>query len=277
MTAVPKTRSVRTQSNRSGRLNVSSGGTVVTSAGSANALGTKVDLINTTNFETDWVEILFYNNFAAATVTDSLVNIYVGGSGSEQLLIPNLGAGWVHTGWTGAGIVVKRYGFPLRIPSGSVIRADHQSVRISTGVTCIINLFGDGHNDHWCGTKVEAVGAVTASSRGTNILPGTTSDGTFTNLGTTVNEFGFIQPMLCGHSDTTLTDAGWTLDLGVNGVALTGLDEFIFVGDTSERIGNFSMGRYFTLPAGADLEARLQSDTGGGAAENKSVIAYGVY
>jgi hypothetical protein len=268
--AYPKTKGSRRESNVSGRP-LTTWGTVLTSDTVAHTEpATETQLIASTSFDSYWVNVFFHTNFVSATVTDSLVNIKVGAAASEVTVIENLLAGWADN----FGNRPCQYGFPLRIPAGSRISATHRSLRTSIGVTCIIELIGGGAAPFWTGTKVESVGALTASSRGTQITPGTTSDGTFTNLATNVGEFGFVKPAVNGNADISEVGGIYTCDIGANGVLLPGLEDFMF-GATSTEIWYPMMaeGRFYYLPAGTDIEARLQ---GSGAAEAKSVVLYGV-
>lgn len=270
MLAYPKTKGVRRQSNISGRPLTTWGTTLTSDTVAHTEPATETELIATTDFDTFWVNVMFHTNNAATTVTDSLVNIKVGAASSEVTVIENLLAGWADSLQNGN----FQYGFPLRIPEGSRISATHRSIRTSTAVTCIIELIGGSAAPHWTGTHVESVGALTASSRGTQVTPGTTSDGTFTNLATNTREFGFILPRACGNTDTSEVGGTYSLDLGVNGVLLTGLDDFLFSANASEVWSSKNpIGRFCYIPAGSDLEARMQAS---GTAEAKSVILYGV-
>ena len=148
------------------------------------------------------------NNFLAATDTDSLVNVYVGAASSEQLLIPNLLAGWIENPGASATTDRRRYLFPLKVPAGTRISATHRSVRTSiTTLRCRIKLLGGGEGTHWTGTKVEAIGADTANSSGTYITTGGASEGTLTRLGasdgaaTLAHDWGFVLPMVGGSCE----------------------------------------------------------------------------
>lgn len=269
MLAYPKTKGSRRQSNVSGRPTTTWGTVLTAHATPHTEPTTPTELIASTSFDTYWVNVTFHTNFLAATVTDSLVNIKVGGAGSEVTVIENLLAGWRNV----LTEVDAQYGFPLRIPGGSRISATHRSVRVSPAVTCIIELIGGGAAPYWTGTKVESVGALTATSRGTQVTPGTTAEGTFTNLATNVGEFGYVLPMANGNADVSELGGIYTLDIGAAGVLLPGLEDFMFRAWTNETWNPMTPGRFYYLPAGTDIEARMQAS---GTAEVKSVILYGV-
>lgn len=270
---LPKQRGLRHEMNYSGRPVEATWGTALTSDTVAHTEpATETELIASTAFDTDWVIIRFNNNSGAVTNTDSLVNIKVGAAGSEVTIIENLFAGWV----SNANNYVQ-YEFPLRIPAGSRISATHRSVRTSTAVYCLIDLFGGGDGLHWVGTGVEAVGAATASSGGTAITPGTTSEGTLTSIGTNTYDWGFVVPWQSSNADTSLTANIMSFDIAsgaTTGDLIPGLEDFWTTSNTGEFYTDSPLGRYCHIPAGTTLYLRAQYGT---TAEAKDWIIYGVY
>lgn len=274
---MPTTRGIRREWNHSGQP-TNTMGTAVPSHTVAHQLpSTYTELIATTSFDTDWVEVIIHNNSSSNTNTDSLLNIYVGANSAEQLLIPNLLAGWVAAVASANTGSVKRYGFPLCVPAGSRLSARHQSVRTSTNTYVIITLFG-GNLDHWTGTKVECVGAVTGSSRGTSVTPGSGSEGTLTSIGTNTFGWGYVQPMLGGNvTDTIMPNQVILADLAsgsATSALLGGLEDFAFQGNQNEVACNVSQGRYAMVPASTTLYLRGQVS---GSADANDYCIYGVY
>ncbi len=270
---LPKQKGVRREANFSGRP-ANTWGTSLTSDGTAHVEpATETEIFASTAFDTDWVNIWVHANSLANTDTDSLINIKVGAAGSEVSVIPNLLAGWALA--NDSGLVPRHYGFPLHIPAGSRISATHRSVRLSVTVRCMVELLGGGQGVHWVGTAVEAVGADTATSSGTYVTPGGASEGTLTSLGTTTNEWGFVQPMLGGNTDTTMNSGILTCDLGSGAsTAIPGLEEFIFLSNTAEASTNNALGRYCYVPDGTTLHLRAQTSA---TAEAMAFVAYGVF
>jgi hypothetical protein len=265
--------SIRSQRNWSGRLAATSG-TVLTAAGSSHTLGTKVELIASTSFDTHLVRVRVHNSFISNTQTDQLVNIYVGASTAEVLLIPNLLAGWANS-LGGGGTPIRIYEFPLFIPAGTRLSADNQALIASDTVAVMIECFGGGQPRGWVGRGVECIGAVTASSQGTSVTSGGASDGTFTDIGTTAKEWRFVQPMLQGNlTDTAIQNASIAADIGVGGALLHELAEFIFTTEATENTRNADTGRYTRIPSGTALQLRAQSHT---TAETHDWCIYGVY
>lgn len=247
-------------------------GVTLTASATPHALpASPTELIAATAYDTTWISILLHGMATSAASTDGLVNIYVGAGGSEVLFIPNLLAGWSGVLVTGGG---RLYGFPLRIPRGTRLSANLRALLASDTVECIIELYD---LNQWAGGGVECLGAVTASSRGTDVTPGTTSDGTFTAIGTTGRLWRYLYPQIMGNVDVTLTGSGGVaLDVGTGGAAIADLDEFYLLNDSSEvQREMFGLGRYVDIASGTALQARLQSAAAD--AEAKSVCLYGVY
>ncbi len=266
-------RSAQYQANWTGQLTTTTG-TSVSSGGTAHTLSSAfVQAIGSTNFDTNWIEIIFHSNNASATITDSLVNVYVGAIGAEQLLIPNLLAGW-------AGIIggandtnTRTYRFPLKIPAGSRLSLKHQSIRVSQPVFVLMLLYGGEGSNGWTGTRVECVGADTSLSRGTMVTPGTTAEGTLTSLGTNTSEFGHATLMSANNTDTTMLAGTRAADIGISTAVIPGLEDFLFQTSSSEYSYNINHGRFCHIPASTALYVRAQ---GSAAAEAHDYCIYGV-
>lgn len=267
---VPAPRAWSHQRNYSGRP-TTTWGTLLT-GGASNTLGSKAELIASTEDETNMVRISFMESFVSATVTDQLCNIYVGAGGSEVPIIPNLLCGWASTSGQGSGPIV--YEFPLRIARGTRISADMQGLIASDTVYIRIDLYGES-NLQWVGTGVETLGALTATSRGTQVTPGAASEGSWTSIGTSTRLWQYVHPMLIGNTDTTLTGTMYGLDVGTGSALIDGLENFTFHGSGSEFFMAGQSGRYVSVPSGTALQARIQSHSGD--VEAKSVCLYGVY
>ena len=251
-------------------------GTQVTAGGSAHTLGTKVVLFSSTAFDAWWVRVIIMASGTAATRTDALINIYVGADTAEQVIIPNLLAG--ATGTFSAQEPLKFYYFPLHIPAGSRITCDMQSVTASRTARVAMELWGGGFPLSWYGKKVEAVGATPASSIGVSVTPGTSSEGSFTNIGTTSQESYYILPGIGGQlADTNNTNGVNSLDIGVGGSVYRECDDFWFEQNNNENNGSLhgGLGRFVIVPSSTTLQARIQ--TSSGTAEAQDVIIYVVF
>lgn len=270
----PHPRMQKVSTNYAGRPS-STMGTNVVSGGSAHALSASfVEIFSATEHDTYWLEIIIHDTAAGATDTDTLLNIYRGANGSEVLFIDSLLAGWSGLMTTGDGF--KTYGFPLYIPKGTRITAKSRSVQTSKNVYVMMALHGGGHPMGWFGMGVETLGENTAASSGTAVDPGDASEGSFTDIGTTGRQYGFIMPQVGGNSDTIIANAMITFDIGSGGAVIQGLENFLFSADGGDEVvSNCNSGRYCTIPAGTALQIRGQSGTS--TAENKDLCIYGVY
>lgn len=266
------------QTNWSGRV-TSTIGTLVTAHATPNTLGSKTELIASTNFTTCWVEVIIHSTISGDTDTDSLINIYVGGSGSEQLLIPNLLAGWsAHLLPITSTAMPKTYRFPLRIPKGSRISADMQAIIGGDTARVIINLLGGPTQSHWVGQAVECIGADIVNSRGATVTPGTTSNGDLVSIGSPTLDWGFVLPHIGGVSTVNIKSGIETVDVGISTGVIAGLENFMFAVGYSgdEGCGTIfnTMGRFHRIPAGTGLYLRARFS---GDAEDKDYCIYGVY
>lgn len=264
---VPAPRTRARQLNFTGRPTTTWGTNPVASA-TPHALGAKSEIIAATAYRSTWLAVSIYGTTVAATNTDALVNIYTGGAGSEQILIPNLLAGWAPIVQQGA----RRYEFPLYIPRGTRLSCDMQALIASDTCSVMVEL---ADLDQWAGSGVETLGANTAASRGTAVTPGAAAEGTFTAIGTSGRAYRHVYATAAGNSDTTLGNGIQGIDIGTGGALIAGLENFPVATNSLEYESQFSEGRYVEIPSGTALQARMQSDASD--TEIKSVCIYGVY
>lgn len=271
---VPSPRGPAYYSNITGRPS-NTWGTGLTASSTTHNLGTITEIVSAANnkYPTHLLRVRFAEVGGSATVTDMLVNLYVGAASSEVLLIDSLMAGWSAQMSTYQSAL--SYDFPLYIPAGTRISGAARSVIASDTVRVYLELVHLPGLHPWCGTGVETLGQVTASSRGTQVTPGAASEGSWTSIATSGRRYGYIQPMAIGNPDTTATGRMVALDIGASSTAIPGLSDFIFGITSSERAENGQEGRYCDIASGTALEARLQSSTAD--VEASSVIFYGVY
>lgn len=176
----------------------------------------------------------------SAAAKDCLVDIGVGSSGSEQLLITNLigscASNWnaLSGGWT--------YFFPLSLPAGTRIAARASVNNATVGsVRVIVRLFGRPSRRETvnAGAWVDTYGANTAASNGTSATPGTTSNGSWVQLGTLTRDAWWWQFGM-GVNDDTMTNLVTTADIAV-GDAITKrviLNQMPVITSASEQSGN---------------------------------------
>jgi len=254
----------------SGRPTTTWGTTLTAHATPHTEPASKTTIIAATVEEYDLITVEVSETSTSATLTDGLVNIYLGAAASEVILLPNLLAGWAQTiNSTGPGYT---YTFPVRIPRGSRISGTFRALITVDTVVVRVALFKTGQ---WAGSGVESCGALTATSRGTQITPGGAAEGTFTALATTANLWRYVLAMQIGNTDVTANVGVMGLDLGVGSALIAGLENFYCTNTSGEIFVPHHDGRYVDVASGTALQARLQSSTTD--VEDKSVIAYGVY
>ena len=231
-------------------------GTLLTASGTPHALGSKAQLIAATSYEAEWCRIMFLNTAVSATLTDSLVNIYIGGSGSEVPLIANLLSGWSAPVTTG---VPAAYWFPIRIPRGSRISADLRAL-IASDTCYILFEYGISNGEHWVGSGVETLGAVTGSSRGTAVTPGSSSDGSFASIGTSTRKYRYLNMGAMGNNDTSIVAETITWDVGSGGAVLQGMQDNYTLDLAAESQSQWTpRGWPCDIPSGTALQLRGQS------------------
>jgi hypothetical protein len=194
-------------------------GTTITASATPHSLGTITEIIASTTFESEWVEISVHGVAVSATLTDALLNIYIGAGGSEVLLIDSLSVGWCPVISTNDH--PNRYWLPLRIPRGTRISAALRALVVSETIEVVVR-YGTANGAHWSGTGVETLGEVTASSRGTSV----TSSGTapaWTSMGTSGRAYKYIHLGIQGSNDTTAINAQFAWLIGSGSVAIPGL------------------------------------------------------
>lgn len=160
---------------------------------------------------------LNFNSGAVSTLAKDIIadiGVDPAGGTSYGVLIPDLLCSSASIGLHRGGV---NYYFPIFIRAGSSIacRASVNNATVGT-VRVWMRLFGQPRRPDLIkvGQYVTAVGIVSASSRGTTITAGTTSEGAWTSLGTPTRPHWWWQ---CGFgvNDGSLTATGiYFLDVG---------------------------------------------------------------
>lgn len=104
-----------------GAVTASSEGTAVTASASTNTKGSWVELTASASISSEWCVLSVLND--GTNGKNNLIDIGIGGSGSEQIIVPNL---YMPAGQT-YQLTGGKCSFPLHIPAGSRIAARAQS------------------------------------------------------------------------------------------------------------------------------------------------------
>ena len=214
----------------------------------------------------------------SAAARDLLVDVGVDPAGgtSYSVLIPDLLASCASPYNIGSGGV--NYIFPIWIRAGSsiAVRGSVNNATVGTfRASC--RVYGSPHDRTRIkvGTYVEAIGVTGASSSGTTITSGTTSEGAWTSLGSMTRKSWWYQVGF-GVNDSTMSALAYHVDLAVG----DGTNKDIVIENalisttTGERLNNAqaSFGSGKPAPAGTAMYARVQCS--GAADSNLSVAAY---
>ena len=117
---LPKVRGVRREASTTGRLTTTYGTTLTAHATPHTEPTTKTQLIASTSFDSYWINVYIHDTGTSVTLTDSLVNIYVGACIVRATADPEP-TRWISDRRSQAPTEHghRVYGFPLRIPAGT--------------------------------------------------------------------------------------------------------------------------------------------------------------
>jgi hypothetical protein len=264
------------QNNLAGTPDTVGPGTTVTGAGTAHTKGSWTSLIDPTTYDTYGLYLTIAGTNASATRTDALVDIGIGpsGGGSEQVIIPNMIAGWRGTANTLAAMGLY---LPMYIPAGVRVSARVQALQVSKQVKVGIWLeqgFNGVADDVY--TICDAYGIDTSLSIGTSHLPGDLGAmSTFANLGSTLTrDYGAVLLVPQGTlSDTVMRNDAyhWWVRAGTNGETVGG---WYTTGNSAEATtGPYpGMPLDIALPSGTQLQVAAEGSSG--SPEAYDVAAY---
>jgi hypothetical protein len=181
---------------------------------SANTKGSWTQLVAATSYETSWVVVTLLEDDGTRR---ALVDIGVGASTAEQVLIPNLSSEAVASA---SQLTPRSYVLPVAIPSGTRVSARSQN-STGGGTTYVgINLFADDIASCPAMGRVEAAGVVGATSRLTAVDPGGSANtkGSWVEL---IAATSFHYRWMClafGHgASATTSNQGYHVDIGIGG------------------------------------------------------------
>lgn len=267
---IPPPRFAPPTANYSGRP-VAAWGRTISGSGTAHVLGAITEILASTPRPANRIRVAAHGSGGSALNSDRLLNIYLGTSGAEILVIPGMLVGW--RAWATADGAATSWTWPIHIPRGSRISGATQGAQATHDTWVQVDLWWE---DAWAGSRVETLGVVTGSSRGTTITPGTTVEGTWTAIGTTTRRWRAAMLDLMGNVDTSLTAQRMAGDVGAGGAAVAGLEDWDFTSHTTEYWFHASERfRSCDIAPGTALQARIQSHTSD--VEAKSAVIHGVY
>lgn len=209
------------------------------------------------------IKINVNNNSALATDKRTAIDVGIDPTAgtSYTTIIPDLMAcssGLYSIGGGGGGI---DYLFPLHIPAGSSIAVRSQSAASTLSCQVFVVLYGKPRFPECTrkGSVVEAIGI--SGTAATAVTSGTTSEGSWTSLGTATREAWWWQMGVACH-DATMATLTYSIDLsaGSAGGQFMCIEEYAVFVNTSEVISLRPLmeGSERTVPAGSTVYGRMQ-------------------
>lgn len=265
-------------------------GTNVVSNASAHTKGANTNILNGLAEDCYGLAIGFSRANSPAATRRNLCDILidpaagVGNSGSSwSIVIANLYCAYASLGCGGYW-----YYFPLYLKAGTAIGGSQQSSNTTANLQVTLKAFGKPSRPELLkvGTKVQTYGAVTGTTSGTNISPGTNAKGVYTaSLGTSSYDQFWWQGGL-GYADSSIGGGASTSEASFLDVAVSndaGTTKYIAAADikanfsANEQGGKEAFGHtppFWFLPSGGTVYMRAASTVV--ANTTPTAIAYGL-
>jgi hypothetical protein len=249
-------------------------GVAVTASATPNTKGSYTELIASTAFAAETIVVNVVSTIASNGVaTGTLLDLAVGGSGSEVDFISNL-----PIGFRGAN---QQYVVPIAVPAGSRISARIQGQVISQAATINVILRESGDHSSPASTAV-TYGANTALSVGLNLTAAGTinTKSAYTEL-TSSTSADIVRMLVClsGTSTSTATAATGLVDIATGAAAseVVIIPDIFYEVTAAEAWTPYGLTFPYTVsvPAGTRLSVRYQAtSTATGARPNITVIGF---
>lgn len=237
----------------------SSNGTLISTPGSTHTKGSWTQLIASTAI--DAVGLVVSGNCSSSGEVNVLIDIGVGASGSEQVVVANLQAKRMPS----ADGPIGPYFLAVRIPAGSRVSARLQHDSTITVYLCAVTV-AEPLAGIVRGEEVAEYGAVTATSKGTLVDPGATANtkGAWAQM-TASASIESHALMLTAMPNSSAGGGGthWLVDIGIGA---SGSEQVIVANLHLSGMNNYGPSRAgvnlpMHIPAGARVSMRCQSST----------------
>lgn len=240
--------------------------------GAAHTKGSYVELTPASTVDCYGLRIAITQTSVSTTNTSALLDIAVGGAGSEVDVIPNVGVGYKASFGTAIGF------FPVFIPAGSRVSARVQGAEASKAITVVALPAARQIGSTRPSTKVVTMGADTATSKGVNVtVASTNTKGSWSQIiASTAEPFTGLGVSMQGGADTTLATGFGLADIGIGSAG----NEVVIVPNLAisfsvqEAVSHYEHGAFHVaIPAGSRLAARAAFDS---TANTIDVILHGI-
>jgi hypothetical protein len=236
-------------------------GTLVPEDATDHTKGAYAQLFASTDFDVWGISFMVGATSSAGAIVNYLLDIAIGGAGSEQVIASNILIG--NSRGIAPGSPFTFWFLPIFIPKGTRISARTQGSG-GTGVPYLMmTLTGGPSNPLWpvfqgCMT----IGINTAASGGTSLTPGATGTySAWTSIGSALSrEIKAFQPIFQAGSDSNIGTLYYHLETGYSSTALS---RHLFACDSSENvIGIYpAMPIYSRIPSGTQMQMRATCNT----------------
>lgn len=215
---LPNRRQMIWQNNLSATPSSTAPGTTLTADASAHVKGAYQTLVTSTyNSRGFWLGI--YNTAASGADSSMMIDVAIGGAGSEVVILPEFMCSMRPAGTDGSYWTY----WPLFIPKTTTVRARIQSLITVDTCSAVIILDGGMSDGFRTFTKADAYGTNAADSGGTTHTPGNSgAESTDANVGSTLSRnYGAVQLGLGTTGITTINGIfyHWELTDGTNTLA----------------------------------------------------------
>lgn len=218
------------------------------------------------------------NTASSNANTSMLLDIGIGASGQEQVLIPDLAAGFILPQATSTQ--QRTYYFPIYIPANSRLSARSQAAIASDTVLVSLQLFQRPLGPGFVGTRVTAYGVDSATSRGVIAATGNSTYGTAVQIAaSTTNPIKYMQAGFQAASRSALTDLRVYADIRI-GASTSIAGPLVGFADTGTESVDMTIGNRllqsmsFGLSEGVDLRWAVMHNSA--TSGNYDMIVYGL-
>lgn len=259
--------------------------TTVTGSGTAHVKGAWSQLVASTAGESHLMKLFVVSTQTSTANSATLMDIGIGGAGSEKVIVPNLGVGFALLALTsGSAQAGAEYTIPVQIPSGTRVAARLQALRTApqTASVAMDLMGGQPPGGFPSGAAVDTYGADTATSNGV-VLTGAAvapTKGAWSEIvASTPNAIKGLMISPQGNTGI-LASVSSVIDIGVGaaGSEIVVVPDIVVVCGTAEFLVVMDRGMFpldIPIPAGSRIAARIGASAGVLYAE-QSLIVHGV-
>jgi hypothetical protein len=252
-------------------------GTTVTASASANTKGSWAQISAATPCAADAIIVSLIN---VTNAVDMLIDLGIGGAGSETVIVANLTASCGSSGPGTNGVPLL---LPIALSDGTRLAARCQSTTGSSTISVIVHLVQNALLTSAGLASVQTYGANTADSGGTSIDPGATinTKGAWTEISaSTSSNHSALIIGVGNQANTSRSTASYQVDIGIG----AGGSETILIPDihlredsTQDVTDPTIIPPFFvTVPAGTRLAARANCSINDATDRLIDLFLYGV-